>query len=626
MIINNSLPIRYQLSISMAFAMSIVAVVMMLIGQHLYDQRDRDFQRTYISSQNNLWTAISENERTEMASNFKTFTRNRKLTTALFRKKFDSLGEIIGPTATRLKAMNIADNLMIVSKDGAVVYSVVKQATQIPITVKKVLETSKQASDLDLTADGRLVNIVAFPILDRAELVGVGVFERNLTSTVKKIKAANKNDVIIYDINNQQQAATTKDIPELKQTDLPDSGQYWESRMGDKVLGIASLPLTNHENKQLAILNTLEDVTEQAKSRQSTWIFAVVTGIMLLIIATIGMFMYVKTILKPLNSGVSYIERIAEGDLSVQIECDRQDEFRRLINAMAKMNTNLRNLVSKVSSVVNNVSTTVNNVKNSSVETEEQIFKQHSSLKKLDSSLTQMTSSANEVTSNISDLKASAEHSLEATNNSDQLVKEAVQQISLLTNKIQNGVITIRDLEVKSNQIGVVLEVIKNIAEQTNLLALNAAIEAARAGESGRGFAVVADEVRTLAARTQDSTVEIEEIIRAVQSGVSQAVEVMDDSVEQATNVSEQANNIKQALGDINIQVSNISSLSSQVHASSDQQLTATENMNLSIHEISTMADATAEHAKESAQTVGQLLQLSEQLEHEMGRFRLEPE
>ena len=235
-----------------------------------------------------------------------------------------------------------------------------------------------------------------------------------------------------------------------------------------------------------------------------------------------------------------------------------------------------------------------------------------------------MTATANEVTDNIAQLASSADQSLAATSEGDRLVKQSVQGIEALTGRIREGGETVQDLKSKSERIGVVVEVIKNIAEQTNLLALNAAIEAARAGDKGRGFAVVADEVRTLAARTQDSTTEIEEIIGGVQSGVSQAVGVMDQSVQQAVQVSEQAVTINQALEAIHAQVSNISTLSAQVATASEQQRATTEEMNRNVHDVSRLADATAAHSSESAQSVHHLMELSEALKQETGRFKVD--
>ena len=71
--------------------------------------------------------------------------------------------------------------------------------------------------------------------------------------------------------------------------------------------------------------------------------------------------------------------------------------------------------------------------------------------------------------------------------------------------RVEQGLDSLKELLKGVDDVGQVIEVIKNIAEQTNLLALNAAIESARAGEHGRGFAVVADEVRKLARQTQGS-------------------------------------------------------------------------------------------------------------------------
>ncbi|WP_371915269.1 methyl-accepting chemotaxis protein [Pseudomonas sp. PA27(2017)] len=106
--------------------------------------------------------------------------------------------------------------------------------------------------------------------------------------------------------------------------------------------------------------------------------------------------------------------------------------------------------------------------------------------------------------------------------------------IEELVQRVGAGSAVIERLAKQSEQIEVVLTVIRSIAEQTNLLALNAAIEAARAGESGRGFAVVADEVRALASKTQQSTGDIQSHIVALQQGAREAVGAIGQAGQQA--------------------------------------------------------------------------------------------
>ncbi|MCG7925865.1 MAG: methyl-accepting chemotaxis protein [Candidatus Thiodiazotropha taylori] len=618
----NRLSLKLRLTLVIGLATLIFTIVLFSLGQHLYEKKNSDYQMAYLAGLDDLWRAIGENERSTMAANFTSLTRNRKLSASLYRFSEEGVKDAVGPTATRLQAMGIADNVMIIAKDGRIGFTALDGVSQSPEVAKQAIASGKSVDGFELTADGRLVNLVAFPIYDRSDLVGVGVYEKGLDAVAEKIKAANGREIIFKTDNGKVAATTTDTYPDLE-SPQGEQQSYQEIGWRESIQGVGSLPLLSSDGKLVGRMFSMEDITENAKSQQNLILISYTIAVVMLGLLMLGVMLYMKMALKPLDMGVQHMERIASGDLSQEITCNRNDEFKRLLGAMQKMNHDLSGLVGKVANTSESLVMTIDEVNNSSEKTNLAVTHQKQELDQLATSLSEMTASATHVSENINHLASSATDSMTATEEGNRIVKKSVQSIGTLTEEIRKGSDVIQTLVDESQQIGVVLEVIKSIAEQTNLLALNAAIEAARAGEQGRGFAVVADEVRTLAGRTQDSTKEIEQIISALQAGVNEAVEVMAVSVSHAEESSQQATTIGETLDSVQQKIELINQLGSQVSAAANQQRATTEEMNQNIQRISKSADETSDQSNNTSSVVRDLKGLSNVLTEEMDRFKV---
>jgi methyl-accepting chemotaxis protein len=320
---------------------------------------------------------------------------------------------------------------------------------------------------------------------------------------------------------------------------------------------------------------------------------------------------------------VGAIQNIKKGDLTQKVVIPGKSDFSWMAFELDSARKNVANLVHTLVGGVSQLNTATQNMQAISKETVDGVLKQQAET-------TQVATAMNEMTASVQEVARTASSAAEAARNADneaksgkQVVMETMEAIDSLANEVEKAAEQLSNLEADIGNIGAIVDVIRGITEQTNLLALNAAIEAARAGEHGRGFAVVADEVRTLAARTQSSTHEIEEMVERLQQGAHVAVKVMNESRERARTSVEKASCAGAALDTITAMISTMDEMSAQISSAANEQSAVAEDINRGIVNISQVAEHTAEGARESSVAVETLGSLSSQLQEASAKFKV---
>ncbi len=377
------------------------------------------------------------------------------------------------------------------------------------------------------------------------------------------------------------------------------------------------------EHYVISALSQIEKYTENAIHELNEEDHnALIAGIILVSISLLMSIILTKLVTANLKEDLSdlksTISKISEGDLSTVASSKLGKEF-----GLETMRKHLQSTMLLVQSGANEILGASQELAEVSEEVMGNVNQQAEELDLVSTAMTEMKATSREVARHAESTRSSTITASEKANESRGITAKAMISMSELSDSLEQSSKNIQELDQHSTNISSVLSVIKAIADQTNLLALNAAIEAARAGEQGRGFAVVADEVRTLAKRTQDSTVEIEEMINLFSHGTAQAVQSMEVNSEQGQKSHEATLESNHKIEDIQIAMEDINDMNSQIATAAEEQSCTSQELSQNTAMISQLS---AENVKSSARVSAssvQLTSLANELKDKIGRFQL---
>lgn len=389
------------------------------------------------------------------------------------------------------------------------------------------------------------------------------------------------------------------------------------------------LPLTNQVSATLdkllsAEMTQVERVSASAReiadASQTAVIIAIVISLTLVITFA---FLLTQSIVTPLRAAVAFAETIAQRDLTQEIDVIGKDEPAHLLRKLVDTQRELRDSIGHIAQSSQQLASTSEELSSVTDDSTRTIQQQTEELEQAATAVNELTTAVETVAQDAQSASKASEAADEQAQYGNDRVSKTVTAIEELSQEIGDSSNNVTELANKVTGITKVLEVIRGIAEQTNLLALNAAIEAARAGESGRGFAVVADEVRSLAHKTQQSTVEIEEMVSAINASSDRSVATMKQSLERAAKTLDIAREAGSALKQIATAVSEINTHNTSIASAAEQQANVARDVDKNLVSIRDLSNSTASGAEQTSASSQELSRLAVELNNLVERFKV---
>ena len=316
---------------------------------------------------------------------------------------------------------------------------------------------------------------------------------------------------------------------------------------------------------------------------------------------------------------------LADGDLTTTATVS-EDFTGAIADSINFTIDQLRILVSQINDTAVKVSVAAEETQGTALHLAEASEHQAQEIAGASAAVNEMAVTIDQVSSNAAESASVAERSVTIANTGAEVVQNTIHGMDNIREQIQETSKRIKRLGESSQEIGAIVSLINDIADQTNILALNAAIQASMAGDAGRGFAVVADEVQRLAERSSAATKQIEALVKTIQSDTNEAVISMEQTTAEVVRGARLAQDAGTALEEIETVSQELAELIQNISNAARQQASSAGHISNTMNVIQEITSQTSSGTTATAQSIGKLAGMANELKQSVAGFKLPEE